>query len=172
MHTPCFHSIWSTYTTLQLVHTIRHVSWEPPTSFVQVCYWVSRNEGCCGVGESLASSTRTWQGKVCFVLQFSREPHFFLPPSVFLPSPFLPPFSLSIPSILPLNFVLLRAFLVLFSIHFIAISLFPFWSKTDFSFLFMTTYVWYSMEKLGGDLLFGLKFVKLSTLPTLFIHFP
>ena len=27
------------------------------------------------------------------------------------------------------------------------------------------------MEKLAGDLLFGLKFVKLSILPTLFIHF-
>ena len=27
------------------------------------------------------------------------------------------------------------------------------------------------MEKLSGDLLFGLKFVKLSILPTLFIHF-
>ena len=27
------------------------------------------------------------------------------------------------------------------------------------------------MENLAGDLLFGLKFVKLSILPTLFIHF-
>ena len=32
-------------------------------------------------------------------------------------------------------------------------------------------YVWYSMENLAGDLLLGLKFVKLSILPTMFIHF-
>ena len=31
--------------------------------------------------------------------------------------------------------------------------------------------MWYTMKKLAGDLLFGLKFVKLSILPTLFIHF-
>ena len=44
-------------------------------------------------------------------------------------------------------------------------------SKTNFSFQFTASYVWYSMENLAGDLLFGLKFVKLSILPTLFIHF-
>ena len=32
-------------------------------------------------------------------------------------------------------------------------------------------YVWYSMENLAGDLLLGLKFVKLSILPTMFVHF-
>ena len=31
--------------------------------------------------------------------------------------------------------------------------------------------VWYSMEKLAGDLLFGLKLVKLSILPMLFVQF-
>ena len=44
-------------------------------------------------------------------------------------------------------------------------------SKTNFSFQFTASYVWYSMENLAGDLLFGLKFVKLSILPTFFIHF-
>ena len=44
-------------------------------------------------------------------------------------------------------------------------------SKANFSFQFMTTYVWYSMEKLAGDLLLGLKLVKLSILPMLFIQF-
>ena len=32
-----------------------------------------------------------------------------------------------------------------------------------------TLYVWYSMEKWAGDLLFGLKLVKLSILSMLFI---
>ena len=40
-------------------------------------------------------------------------------------------------------------------------------SKKTFSFQFVASYVWYSMEKSTGDLLFGLKFVKLSILPTL-----
>ena len=31
--------------------------------------------------------------------------------------------------------------------------------KTNFSFQFIASYVWYSMEKLAGDLLLGLKFV-------------
>ena len=44
-------------------------------------------------------------------------------------------------------------------------------SKTNFSFEFIDSYVWYSMESLAGDLLFGLKFVKLAILPTLFINF-
>ena len=44
-------------------------------------------------------------------------------------------------------------------------------SKTNFSFQFIASYVWYSMEKLADDPLFGVKFVKLSILPTLFIHF-
>ena len=44
-------------------------------------------------------------------------------------------------------------------------------SKANFSFQFMTSYVWYSMEKLSGDLLFGLKLVQLSILPMLFIQF-
>ena len=35
------------------------------------------------------------------------------------------------------------------------------WSKTNFSFQFIVSYVWYSVEKLAGDLLFGLKLVKL-----------
>ena len=43
------------------------------------------------------------------------------------------------------------------------------WSKANVSFQFIASYVWYSMENLAGDLLFGLKFVKLSILPTLFI---
>ena len=33
-------------------------------------------------------------------------------------------------------------------------------SKANF-FQFIASYVWYSVEKLAGDLLFGLKFVKL-----------
>ena len=45
------------------------------------------------------------------------------------------------------------------------------WSTANFSFQFIASYVWYSMEKLADDLLFGLKFVKLSVLPTIFIHF-
>ena len=45
------------------------------------------------------------------------------------------------------------------------------WSKANFSFQLIASYVWYSMEELAGDLLFGLKLVKLSILPTLFIHF-
>ena len=36
--------------------------------------------------------------------------------------------------------------------------------KANFSFQFMASYVWYSMEKLAGDLLFGLKLVKRSIL--------
>ena len=40
-------------------------------------------------------------------------------------------------------------------------------SKENFSFQFIASYVWYSMENLAGDLLFGLKLVKLSILPTL-----
>ena len=32
-------------------------------------------------------------------------------------------------------------------------------------------YVWYSVEKLAGDLLFGLRLVNLSILPMLFIPF-
>ena len=40
-------------------------------------------------------------------------------------------------------------------------------SKANFSFQFIASYVWYTVEKLAGDLLFGLKFVKLSILPTL-----
>ena len=40
-----------------------------------------------------------------------------------------------------------------------------------FSFQFIVSCVWYSMEKLAGDLLLGSKFVQLSILPTLFIHF-
>ena len=44
-------------------------------------------------------------------------------------------------------------------------------SKANFFFQFIASYVRYIMEKLAGDLLFGLKFVKLSILPTLFIHF-
>ena len=44
-------------------------------------------------------------------------------------------------------------------------------SKTNFSFQFIASYVWYSMENLAGDLWLWLKFVKLSILPTLFIHF-
>ena len=43
------------------------------------------------------------------------------------------------------------------------------WSKANFSFQFMAGYVWYSMEKLAGDLLFGLKLMKLSIFSTL-IH--
>ena len=42
--------------------------------------------------------------------------------------------------------------------------------KANFSLQFMARYVWYSMEKLAGDLLFGLKLVKLSILPMLFIQ--
>ena len=38
------------------------------------------------------------------------------------------------------------------------------------SFQIIASYVCYSMEKLPDDLLFGLKFVILSILPTLFIH--
>ena len=45
-----------------------------------------------------------------------------------------------------------------------------FWNASIF-FQFIASYVCYSGEKLAGDLLFGLKFVKLSILPTLFIHF-
>ena len=37
-------------------------------------------------------------------------------------------------------------------------------SNTNFSFQFIASYVWYSMEKLAGDLLFGSKLVKLSIL--------
>ena len=44
-------------------------------------------------------------------------------------------------------------------------------SKANFSFQFIASYVWYSMEKLAGDLLFGLNLVKLSILPKLFIQF-
>ena len=44
-------------------------------------------------------------------------------------------------------------------------------SKTNFSIQFIASYVWYSMENLAGDVLLGLKLVKLSILPTLFIHF-
>ena len=44
-------------------------------------------------------------------------------------------------------------------------------SKTYFSFQFIASYGWYSKENLAGDLLFGLKLVKLPILPTLFIHF-
>ena len=44
-------------------------------------------------------------------------------------------------------------------------------SKTNFSFQFIAIYVCYTKGILAGDLLFGLKFVKLSILPTLFIHF-
>ena len=44
-------------------------------------------------------------------------------------------------------------------------------SKANFSFQFMTSCVWYSMEKLAGNLLFGLKLVKLSVLSMLFIQF-
>ena len=44
-------------------------------------------------------------------------------------------------------------------------------SRRNFSFQFMVSYVWYSMEKLAGDPLFGLKLVKLSILPTLFTQF-
>ena len=43
-------------------------------------------------------------------------------------------------------------------------------SNTNF-FQFIASYVWYSMEKLADDLLFGLKLVKLSILLTLFSHF-
>ena len=39
------------------------------------------------------------------------------------------------------------------------------------SFKFIASSVCYTMEKLSRDLLFGLKFVKLSILPTLFAHF-
>ena len=45
------------------------------------------------------------------------------------------------------------------------------WSNANFSFQFIVSYVWYIMENLAGDLLLGLKFVKLSILPSLFIHF-
>ena len=45
------------------------------------------------------------------------------------------------------------------------------WSKANFSFQFIASYMLYTMEKLAGDLLLGLKFVKLSILPTLFIQF-
>ena len=45
------------------------------------------------------------------------------------------------------------------------------WSNTKFSFQFLASYVWYSVEKLAGDLFLGLKFVKLSILPILFRHF-
>ena len=44
-------------------------------------------------------------------------------------------------------------------------------SKTNFSFQFIAIYVCYTKGILAGDLLFGLKFVKLSILPTHFIHF-
>ena len=44
-------------------------------------------------------------------------------------------------------------------------------SKANFSFQFIASYLWYSKENLAGDLLFGLKFVEPSILPTLFIHF-
>ena len=44
-------------------------------------------------------------------------------------------------------------------------------SNANFSFQFIASYVWYSMENLAGDLLFGLKLVKLSILPMLFIQF-
>ena len=41
-------------------------------------------------------------------------------------------------------------------------------SKTNFSFQFIASYVWYSLENLAGDLLLGLTFVvKLPILPTL-----
>ena len=43
-------------------------------------------------------------------------------------------------------------------------------SETNFSFQLTASYVWYNMEKLEADLLLRLKFVKLSILPTLFIH--
>ena len=33
------------------------------------------------------------------------------------------------------------------------------WSNANFSFQFMASYVWYTMDKLAGDLLLGLKFV-------------
>ena len=42
--------------------------------------------------------------------------------------------------------------------------------KCILSFQSIASYVCYSKEKMA-DLLFGLKFVKLSILPTLFIHF-
>ena len=44
-------------------------------------------------------------------------------------------------------------------------------SKTNFSFQLMVSYVWYSMEKLAGDLLLVLKLVKVSILPMPFIQF-
>ena len=44
-------------------------------------------------------------------------------------------------------------------------------SKANFFFQFIASYVWYSMEKLAGDLLSGLKLVKPSILQTVFIHF-
>ena len=37
--------------------------------------------------------------------------------------------------------------------------------------IYSLSYVWYSVEKLAGDLLFGLKFMKLLILPMLFIQF-
>ena len=43
-------------------------------------------------------------------------------------------------------------------------------SNTNF-YQFMASYVWNSTEKLAGDLLFGLKLVKLSILPMLSIQF-
>ena len=43
-------------------------------------------------------------------------------------------------------------------------------SKTNFSFQFIASYVWYSMESLAGDLMLGVKLVKLSILPTLSIY--
>ena len=33
------------------------------------------------------------------------------------------------------------------------------WSKSNFSFQFIVSYVWYTVENLACDLLFGLKFV-------------
>ena len=45
------------------------------------------------------------------------------------------------------------------------------WSKTNFSFFNLWPAMWNGMEKLAGDLLFGLKLVNLSILPMLFILF-
>ena len=41
------------------------------------------------------------------------------------------------------------------------------WSKANFSFQFIASYVWY--KNLAGGLLLGLKFIKLSILPMLFM---
>ena len=45
------------------------------------------------------------------------------------------------------------------------------WSKANFSCQVMGSYGWYSMEKSTGDLLLGLKFVRLEILSTLLIDF-